>query len=44
MFPGEGGGNTINTTNNNYSSGRGDSQSFAGALNYDAIEIFASRA
>jgi murein DD-endopeptidase MepM/ murein hydrolase activator NlpD len=40
MFPGEGGGNTINTTNNNYSGGRGDSQSFDSALNYDAIELF----
>jgi murein DD-endopeptidase MepM/ murein hydrolase activator NlpD len=44
LSPDAGGGTTVNTTNNNYSSGRGDSQAFAGVIDADAIELFARNA
>jgi hypothetical protein len=44
MFAGAGGETVVNTTNNIAAGGRGDSQSFDGALNFDAIELFVKNA
>jgi murein DD-endopeptidase MepM/ murein hydrolase activator NlpD len=41
MSPDAGGGTTVNTTNNNYSGGRGDSQAFAGVIDAEAMYLFA---
>ena len=41
MSPDAGGGTTVNTTNNNYSAGRGDSQAFAGVIDAEAMYLFA---
>jgi murein DD-endopeptidase MepM/ murein hydrolase activator NlpD len=40
MSPDAGGGTTVNTTNNNYSAGRGDSQAVAGVIDAEALYLF----